>query len=384
MPQHQHRETVCLNWSNSKKFLKLMMCSLRDISAAKPNIKPVFVGLPEDRIQIEEIELEYYDENEDDVTVDYLEELPEETPEQIHYGRSDYCSLTTIQRYNNVSSDFPESISTYEISLDFPCEICDEHFTTREERNVHIQNHFRSYVCERCKGTFIGERQYNYHRQAARCKPKSATPDPMPVPDNGEESYTEWSCYICGQKNFYSKRALRLHMNKEHRLKSNKNQDTEETHICDICEKQFANRHILKNHRLEIHTNAQQHVCDHCGKSFNRLANLKHHELIHLNLMPCKCTVCGKAFRTSSGVRLHMRMHTGAKPYQCDMCIRSYAYNTDLVRHKRSAHNICSKVYQCALCHKEYYERKHLRKHLLRSHSVDDADEHIITIRREE
>lgn len=272
------------------------------------------------------------------------------------------------------------SSTVFEIlSVEYPCEICDEHFSTRSDRNKHIENHFRSFECETCHQTFIGDRQFSYHQTTARCQPSADEPDPPPVPDTDEPTLTEWGCYVCGQKNFQTRRALKLHFNKQHTEKPKR---SSANHVCDMCGKAFANQHILKNHVYEIHTNAQEHKCDDCGKQFNRLANLRHHQLIHRNLMPCDCVVCGKSFRTPSGVRLHMRTHTGAKPYKCDLCNeKSYAYNTDLVRHKRSMHGIYGKVFMCALCPSQYYERKHLRKHLTRTHEITDEEQILANIK---
>lgn len=270
----------------------------------------------------------------------------------------------------------------------FPCEMCHEAFGTRDERNEHIQTHFNVIDCPVCQKTFIGDRQFNYHQQTGRCKPNANAKIP-PIADGDENDEDNedvdddgdvdedpletglnagLNCAHCGKEHFQSTRSLRLHINKTHLTEEIKNTSKEEN-ICTFCNKQFANRHILKNHITEIHTNAQQHKCDDCGKLFNRLANLRHHQLIHRNEMPCKCTICGKAFRTSSGVRLHIRTHTGERPYKCDLCDdRAYAYNTDLVRHKRSAHGICGKVYQCELCPSFYYERKHYRYHMGKLH----------------
>lgn len=281
------------------------------------------------------------------------------------------CILNEIlSLVTELSLEHDETV--YEVlEMEYPCEMCDESFATRVQRNQHIENHFKTFECEECHKTFIGDRQFNYHQVTGRCvvpaeQQKSVSPEPK---ETSEPSLTEWGCYICGKKNFQSRRSLKLHINKLH---SNKPKVVKGEHVCQVCEKTFANQHVLKNHVHEIHTNAQEHKCDDCGKQFNRLANLRHHQLIHRNEMPCKCPVCDKAFRTSTGVRLHLRIHTGDRPYKCDICNeKAYAYNTDLVRHKRSAHGIYGKVFQCSYCTSFYYERKHLRKHVARTHGIE-------------
>lgn len=254
--------------------------------------------------------------------------------------------------------------------LQFPCTMCEEKFLTREDRNMHIENHFKQFECSTCGEIFIGDRRYAYHQEAKRCRKSTDVPkiDSPDIPKSGLE------CPTCGMSNFQSNRSLKIHIGKFHTEK--KSPETIIKYECGTCGKHFANQHILKNHIHEIHTNAQQNECKDCGRLFNRLANLRHHELIHKNELPCKCTICGKAFRTSSGVRLHLRTHTGDKPYKCDMCNdKAYAYNTDLVRHKRSAHGIFSKTFTCELCQNTYYERKHLRNHMKRAHDLEDGVE---------
>lgn len=263
-----------------------------------------------------------------------------------------------------------------EISYPFPCDMCDESFPTRDDRNTHIANHFKEFDCPKCKKSFLGDRQFEYHQLAGRCR-QSESPTSPKETDATDIPRTGLECPTCSMANFQSMRSLRIHIGRFHVEKKKKG--TERKYACHICEKEFANQHILKNHVSEIHTNAQQHECKQCGRLFNRLANLRHHELIHKEELPCKCTVCGKAFRTSSGVRLHLRTHTGDKPYSCEICnVKSYAYNTDLQRHKRSAHNIIGKRYRCTICENIYYERKHVRNHVRRQHNQEDAFEEVI------
>lgn len=299
-------------------------------------------------------------------------------------------SLEVIAAEDEGIIDYIDEGELFEVEKDgpksLPCDMCEQRFDTRDERNAHIQTHFNMIDCPVCQRTFIGDRQFNYHQQTGRCKPRANVASPVAdgdaiddhddAIDDGKDDDDDddddplggaFKCTHCGKENFQSTRSLRLHINKMHVPKM-KVAAIKEENVCTFCSKRFANRHILKNHVNEIHTNSQQHKCADCGKLFNRLANLRHHELIHRNEMPCKCSICGKAFRTSSGVRLHIRTHTGERPYKCDLCSRAYAYNTDLVRHKRSAHGICGKIYQCELCPSFYYERKHYRYHMAKAH----------------
>lgn len=141
--------------------------------------------------------------------------------------------------------------------------------------------------------------------------------------------------------------------------------------ICILCDRAFAKFKYLKKHVTEVHEKVSQYICDVCNKQFNRKANLTEHLLIHEQKYLAKCETCGKSYRTPSALKLHYRTHTKEKPYKCDLCgEKSYAYNTDLKRHKRSAHGIMGKPFPCNMCTKVFYEPKLLKNHKKRSHRV--------------
>lgn len=238
--------------------------------------------------------------------------------------------------------------------ITYLCDMCDKRFDSRHERNLHIDNHFKTYNCETCGESFIGDRQFEHHRLTNKCITKK------PI-----NSIT-YECYMCHKSGFFTIRSLRIHNNKLHMPTDSK----KIKHICEHCQKHFANKYILKSHISQIHERNCLYVCEDCGQSFNRQANLKWHQLIHENKLPCKCKICGKAFRTLSGLNLHKRTHTGEKPYKCHLCEKSYAYNTDLKRHKRT-HGIIDKEYHCSICSKVFYEPKFIRKHMQKFHELN-------------
>lgn len=245
----------------------------------------------------------------------------------------------------------------------YKCDICSKHFLTRDDRNEHINNHFRIYECKKCAQSFVGDRQYRHHKQNRKCnrikgQSTAAANDVM-----------VYECYACHKSNIFSLRSLKVHINRMHSIDA-KPKNVQQFD-CSICRKTFANVYIMRSHMAEIHTKANQFHCTTCKKQFNRMSNLKLHRLIHENKMPCKCQFCGKSFRTTSGVNSHIRIHTGEKPHKCDICNeKAYSYNTDLKRHKRSAHGIVDKIFTCKLCERVFYEPKFLRRHTEKCHSA--------------
>lgn len=183
--------------------------------------------------------------------------------------------------------------------LDYSCDICDKKFATREDRNNHIDDHFKLYACKTCGESLIGDRQFEHHRLSNKCVAKTKI-----------ESIT-YECFLCHKGNFFSTRSLKIHFNRLHKPK----QKNSGVNVCQYCSKTFANIYILKSHVNQIHLEGQRCVCKDCGKAFNRPTNLQWHQLIHQNKLPCTCKICGKTFRTLSGLNLHKRTHTGEKPY---------------------------------------------------------------------
>lgn len=239
----------------------------------------------------------------------------------------------------------------------FDCNMCDRTFLTRSERNDHINKHFTNHKCPDCGNFFIGDRQFEHHKANRQCDPETKS-----------LKCCTYECFICHQEYILSYRSLKAHINRCHPLKKNSKKSTSIKYKCTICHKIFANVYIMRSHVDEIHGDIK-YSCDVCKKVFNRLGNLKIHQLIHDNKMPCKCQICGKSFRTSSGVKLHIRTHTKEKPYKCNICNdKAYSYNTDLKRHRRSAHGIVDKTFPCDLCEKIFYEPKYLRRHKSKVH----------------
>lgn len=233
------------------------------------------------------------------------------------------------------------------------CDICDHGpFATIDERNEHIEEHFKPIECPSCASVFVGDRAFQFHLTNRKCK-------------NVQAKIKLFKCRLCNGKVFDSKEQLNKHLRTEHKCSVN-----EERVTCEQCNRVFGKMKYLRKHVRELHDKATPFNCNECGKQFNRKANLMEHKLIHQGIYLAQCKECNKSYRTVSALRLHERTHTGEKPYKCEICNqKSYAYNTDLKRHKRAVHGILGTPYPCTLCEKVFYEPKLLRNHTVRAHN---------------
>lgn len=264
--------------------------------------------------------------------------------------------ISSGRRYAKTQLKFAEVSASGSDQLLFTCDICNERFSSKDERNAHIENHFKTLKCEKCGGEFVGDRAYEYHLWRSSCSSNS--------------SKEKFRCWLCSDQCFDTKRELSEHERNAH------NCIIDTTQIkCGLCNRLFAKLRYLRKHMVELHSNRNHFECEVCGKQFNRKSNLVEHMLIHENKYLAKCETCGKSYRTPSALRLHVRMHTGEKPYKCDLCEdKAYAYNTDLKRHKRYVHGIMGTAHPCSLCSKVYYEPKLLKYHMIKSHQTQSGE----------
>eukprot|EP00300_Choanocystis_sp_HF-7_P010040 c16758_g1_i1.p1 GENE.c16758_g1_i1~~c16758_g1_i1.p1 ORF type:complete len:540 (+),score=107.13 c16758_g1_i1:244-1620(+) len=113
--------------------------------------------------------------------------------------------------------------------------------------------------------------------------------------------------------------------------------------VCEFdgCDKRFSSSNGLKYHK-RTHTGEKLYVCqfDGCNKYYTTSSNLKEHTRVHSGEKPYMCTFegCNKTFTTSNGLKYHARAHTGEKPFLCSMCGKQYSTNSNLMEHKRGAH----------------------------------------------
>lgn len=95
---------------------------------------------------------------------------------------------------------------------------------------------------------------------------------------------------------------------------------------CDICNKNYPSKSVLKDHFRNTHV-VNEVACTFCGKIFRNKTHLKKHMVYHdENKKIHKCFICPEqpAFVNKAGLNRHQSRHSNHDDkinYTCDICI---------------------------------------------------------------
>uniref|UniRef100_A0A1B0CW10 C2H2-type domain-containing protein n=1 Tax=Lutzomyia longipalpis TaxID=7200 RepID=A0A1B0CW10_LUTLO len=150
---------------------------------------------------------------------------------------------------------------------------------------------------------------------------------------------------------------------------------------CEICEKEFPETSVLKQHIQTFHLEIMSKgttkprgknlKCESCGKMFGIKKTLERHQ------EPCKCPTCGEISPCVSLSRKHLRKHRPRRLYPCPICEKILSNRTSLAYHKVKHLNskdvsegiqIAGKTRECAECGMIFVLKGHLKAHLLLKH----------------
>lgn len=123
------------------------------------------------------------------------------------------------------------------------------------------------------------------------------------------------------------------------------------------------------------------HECEFCCKQFTTLFNLKRHK--GGNCQEKVCTKCNLRFQKVSQLKTHTATCDGTAPHQCEFCSKSFVKNSNLMRHRQTHTEKCSKCgavfykrlplmsvfaasldFVCGHCKTNFQTRELLDKHL--------------------
>ena len=111
-------------------------------------------------------------------------------------------------------------------------------------------------------------------------------------------SGNKFKCEVC-DKNYCTKKVLRLHIESLHHMKIFK---------CDACIKTFNRKSSLERHVNNVHIESEiSYDCQECDKTFIQKYSLKRHfQLVHRGIK-FKCDICDKDFASKQNLRSHIK-----------------------------------------------------------------------------
>ncbi|XP_041354038.1 zinc finger protein 569-like [Gigantopelta aegis] len=270
------------------------------------------------------------------------------------------------------------------------CTICGRCFESREslyhhKKTMHIKSNNR-FKCQLCMNTYMTWSYLKKHHQRVHYNREKA----------------RFKCSYCPEA-FPQRHMLRMHVKKHTGQKD---------HVCDVCNKRFAELFVLNAHRKLVHFpeklyecvecqkkykscaglkkhmfshNAEKKYACHCGKTFSNPESLLHHEKLHSDERPFACDQCSKAFVMRATLKKHIkRVHENVKriditkkPYVCD-CGKRFAVESYLTNHIACYH-ADFKPHVCHLCQKQFSKRFMLNKHVKKDHpgSIPQKDNNV-------
>ena len=167
--------------------------------------------------------------------------------------------------------------------------------------------------------------------------------------DNEEGSY---SCQICDDKQFVTRRSWNLHMDKFHAKIHN--YETAQWQKCDACQRKVIN---LRVHIMKMHLGIDNFKCDECPFETKTASNLtQHYNEMHMNVRFI-CKYCKKPYTKNESLRVHVFNAHPETLKTCLKCDRKFMNKLSLERHERGRRKMgkCSgtKIKKCTTFNKK-------------------------------
>lgn len=170
-------------------------------------------------------------------------------------------------------------------------------------------------------------------------------------------------CDICEQQ-FAKKHLLNTHIKYRHTEK----EDRQFACTVEGCDSRFVLAALLRFHVKKVHEQAHSRVCDICAKYFKCPESYeRHYELEHSNIdQRVQCEICHHWFKHAYTLAGHMRRHKATQEV-CKYCGRVSKNKMTLRTHIRNMHSDVDTTFKpknefpCTICGKVFAKRQTLK-----------------------
>ncbi|XP_052282201.1 transcription factor IIIA-like [Dreissena polymorpha] len=233
----------------------------------------------------------------------------------------------------------------------FTCSECNKTFKKRSRLEIHSRSHTgeRPYVCdfEGCNNSYKRVDHLRRHEYTTH-KPQNAV-DIRCEESDCEAQFSSWD-------------NLNKHIKRCHE---------KQVYTCHIagCKAEFRKHRLLKEHKLEVHSQGAKYLCQEpgCGKSFSLGHQYRRHMKTHEGYI---CSECNEKFDKWSLLLKHRkRQHLKSCVHRCDKCQKSFAQKQWLTQHM-VVHEAFRTVVVCPYenCNREYLDQRNLNAHVRSYH----------------
>lgn len=271
--------------------------------------------------------------------------------------------------------------SVEDMSFGYDCVICGQRYSTRSDRNEHVETHFIHKNCTDCNRLviLIGDVEFELHRpthcisisknddieskdlqssyvtlenvdnilkEDVECDnnleiESFSITDGMP---NKRKNDTIESVKPNTAKRRTQRKPVKINAETKPKTIATKSKPSNQksrpikllTCTQDGCEETFRQQLLLRKHLKIVHGIVEKHVCQICNFSFADKSNLKHHMVTHdPDSKRFICSFCGARFHKLTNMTEHMNGHLGVKPYRCEICSKEFGRSNHKRQHMR-------------------------------------------------
>lgn len=265
------------------------------------------------------------------------------------------------------------------MKVTFACHLCRRSLSTKDSLQRHtnaLHSHDERYVCPYsiCSKVFYHKVTLKKHMRTVHRQIRALTDICTMRPENGDQRKNyNFECSRC-RNVFESVNEIMYHYAMAHTTR------TKKTFECHLCKKVHKNQQSLIRHMCNKHGCEKQLQCPvrQCSRKFSWKSSMNRHIAQIHGKTPHShsCNLCNKLFSTKDVLRVHIKnIHMNQLRYKCPMpsCSKEFLSRNNLKEHALAVHcqtTISTRTYSCYICSRICSSKFSLRSHLNYVHIV--------------